>query len=74
MEPSHAREIMASNAASIAAIPWVELPDGTARGCLIEMAYAGADVSAFCATDGCWYVRLETAIETCAQWAARFCV
>lgn len=67
-------ERMAHNVASVADIPWETLPDGPARGCLLEMAYAGADVRAFRAADGDWYVRVEGRIESCAAWAARFCV
>ena len=66
--------IMARNVASVAAIPWEELPDGPARGCLLEMAYAGGDVGAFCTADGRWWVRLENKAELCAAWASRFCV
>ena len=66
--------IMARNVASVAAIPWEELPDGPARGCLIEMAYAGGDVGAFRAADGRWWVRLGSAAESCATWASRFCI
>jgi len=66
--------IMARNVASVAAIPWEELPDGPARGCLLEMAYAGGDVGAFRAADGRWWVRLGSETESCAAWAARFCV
>lgn len=65
---------LACNVASIAAIPWEELPDGPARGCLLEMAYAGGNVSAFPAPDGRWWVRLGSSVETCAAWASRFCV
>ncbi len=64
----------ASNVASFADIPWEALADGAARCCLLEMAYAGADVCAFCAADGGWYVRVAGRAETCAAWAARFCV
>ncbi|MDE3230824.1 MAG: hypothetical protein KGO05_13175 [Chloroflexota bacterium] len=63
---------MAHNVASVADIPWEALPDSAARGCLLEMAYKGADVCAFRAADGGWYVRIEGRIETCAAWAARF--
>lgn len=63
---------LARNVASIADIPWEELPDGAARGCLIEMAYAGADVGAFRAADGRWQVRVEGRVEPCAAWLARF--
>lgn len=66
--------IMARNVASVAAIPWEELPDGTARGCLLELAYAGGDVGAFRAADGHWWVRLGSEAESCAAWASRFCV
>lgn len=65
---------MAKNVASVANIPWEALPDGAARGCLLEMAYKGADVYAFRALDGDWYVCVEGRKETCDAWAARFCV
>lgn len=63
---------MACNVASVAAIPWEALGDGVARGCLLEMAYAGGDVGAVAAADGTWWVRLGSRRETCAAWAARF--
>lgn len=63
---------MARNAASIAGIPWEELPDGPARFCLLDMAYAGGDASAYQAADGRWWVRVGGRSETCAAWAARF--
>jgi hypothetical protein len=66
--------IIARNVASVAAIPWEELSDGPARGCLLEMAYAGGDVGAFCAADGRWWVLLGSGAESCAAWASRFCV
>ena len=66
--------IMARNVASVAAIPWEELPDGPARSCLLDMAYAGGDVGAFRAADGRWWVRLENKAESCAAWASRFCI
>jgi len=62
---------MACNVASIAAIPWEALCDGVARGCLLEMAYAGGDVGAV-AADGTWWVRLGSRLELCTAWAARF--
>lgn len=65
---------MARNVASVAAIPWEELSDGPARGCLLEMAYAGGDGGAFRAADGRWWVRLGSRTESCAAWASRFCV
>lgn len=65
---------LARNVASVAAIPWEELSDGPARGCLLEMAYAGGDVGAFRAADGRWWVRLGSGAESCAAWASRFCV
>ncbi|HEV2238820.1 MAG TPA: hypothetical protein VGR57_19330 [Ktedonobacterales bacterium] len=64
--------IMARNVASVVAIPWEELPDGPARGCLLEMAYAGGDVGTFRAADGHWWVRLGSRAESCAAWASRF--
>lgn len=68
------RAIMGRNVASVAAIPWEELPDGPARGCLLEMAYAGGDVGAFRAADGHWWVRPGGEAESCAAWASRFCI
>ena len=68
------RAIMARNVASVAAIPWEELPDGSARGCLLEMAYAGGDVGAFRAADGHYWIRLGSEAESCATWASRFCI
>lgn len=68
------RAMMARNVASVAAIPWEELPDGPARGCLLEMAYAGGDVGAFRAAEGHWWVRLGSEAESCAAWASRFCI
>ena len=65
---------LARNVASIADIPWEALPDGAARGCLLDMAYQGGDIRAFRAGDGDWNVRVEGRIESCAAWAARFCV
>lgn len=72
MDYSNAVVSMARNVASLADIPWEQLADGTARGCLMEMAYAGADVSAYCNEDGTWYIRLMGASMTCAEWAAKF--
>lgn len=66
--------IMARNVASVAAIPWEELPDGPARSCLLDLAYAGGDVGAFRAADGRWWVRLGSKAESCAAWASRFCI
>lgn len=63
---------MARNVTSIADVPWEELPFGAARGCLLEMAYAGADVGAFRGSDGHWQVRVEGHVESCAAWLARF--
>lgn len=65
---------MARNVASVADIPWEKLPDSAARGCLLEMAYLGADVCAYRALDGEWYVWVEGRTETCAAWTARFSV
>lgn len=65
---------MARNVASIAAIPWEALADGPARGCLLEMAYAGLDVSAFETRSGCWHIRMRGSELSCAEWAARFAV
>ena len=73
-EPMTSIAIMARNVASVAAIPWEELPEGPARGCLLEMAYAGGDVGAFSTPDGRWWVRLGSEVESCATWALRFCV
>jgi hypothetical protein len=65
---------IARNVASVAAIPWEELSEGPARGCLLEMAYAGGDVGAFRAADGRWWVRLGSGAESCTEWASRFCI
>ncbi|HEY7834793.1 MAG TPA: hypothetical protein VIG30_14565 [Ktedonobacterales bacterium] len=65
---------MARHVASVAAVPWEELPDAPARFCLLDMAYTGGDVGAFRAADGSWWVRLGSRTESCAAWAARFCV
>jgi hypothetical protein len=66
---------IACNVASIAAIPWEELPDGPARGLLLEMAYAGLRVNAYAPQDRtCWRVRVEGQEMTCAEWAAKFAV
>lgn len=72
--PAEAIAQMARTVASVADIPWDELPDGPARGCLLEMAYAGGDVGAFRAADGGWRVRLWSQAVPCAAWAAMFCV
>ena len=64
--------IMARNVASVAAVPWEDLPDGPARFCLLEMAYVGGDVGAFRGAEGRWWVRVESRTETCAAWVARF--
>lgn len=64
----------ARNVASVADVPWEELPYGPARGLLLEMAYAGLDVSAYVTCDGHWRVRLQTRDMTCAEWAAQFAV
>jgi hypothetical protein len=74
MDPLRDMTQVASNVASIAAIPWEELPDGPARGLLLEMAYAGLGVSACCCDQVCWYVRVEGQEMTCAEWAAKFAV
>ena len=63
---------LARNVASVAAVPWEELPDGPARGYLLEMAYLGGDVGALQTADGRWWVRLGSQMETCAAWRARF--
>ena len=63
---------MARNVASIAAIPWEALADGPARGCLLEMAYAGLSVGAFETREGCWRIRLQGNELSCAEWAAKF--
>lgn len=63
---------MARNVASIAAIPWEELADGPARGCLLEMAYAGLNVSAYETREGCWRIHLQQRELSCAEWAAKF--
>jgi hypothetical protein len=74
MEPLRDVAQLACNVASIAAIPWEELPDGPARGLLLEMAYAGLRVSASCCDQICWRVRVEGQDMTCAEWAAKFAV
>jgi len=74
MEPLHDMAQIACNVASIAAIPWEELPDGPARGLLLEMAYAGLCVSAYPNSQVCWRVRVEGQEMTCAEWAAKFAV
>ena len=65
---------MACNVASIAAIPWEDLPDGPARGLLLEMAYAGLGVSACPNDQAGWRVRIEEQEMACAEWAAKFAV
>jgi hypothetical protein len=74
MEPLRDMAQIAWNVASIAAIPWEELPDGPARGLLLEMAYAGLRVNSCCANEMCWRVRVEGQEMTCAEWAAKFSV
>ena len=74
MEPLRDMAQVACNVASIAAIPWEELPDGAARGLLLEMAYAGLHVSASCCDQIRWRVRVEGQEMTCAEWAAKFAV
>jgi len=74
MEPRYDACRMARNAASVAAVPWEELPDGAARGLLLEMAYAGLDVAARVDDDGRWRVRLGRREMTCAEWRAQFAV
>lgn len=71
-EATEAVTRMARAVASVADIPWDELPDGVARSCLLDMAYSGGDIDAFQAADGRWWVRLWGRTETCAAWAARF--
>jgi hypothetical protein len=66
--------LIARNVASIAAIPWEELPDGPARGLLLEMAYAGLRVSASCRDPECWWVYVAGQKMTCAEWAGKFSV
>jgi hypothetical protein len=65
---------VACNVASIAAIPWEELPDGPARGLLLEMAYAGLRVSVWRRDLACWWVSVEGQEMTCAEWARKFAV
>lgn len=65
---------MARNVASIADIPWEQLPDGAARGCLLDMAYVGGDVFAYRSPGGEWFIHLQRQVLTCAEWAARFCI
>ena len=74
MEPSDKLATMACHVASIAAIPWEELADGAARGCLLEMAYGGLRVLAYPGRDGRWRICLEGHEMTCAEWSARFAV
>ncbi|HEY7093565.1 MAG TPA: hypothetical protein VH393_10315 [Ktedonobacterales bacterium] len=74
MEPLRDMAQVACNVASIAAIPWEELPDGPARGLLLEMAYAGLRVSACCGDLARWWVRVEGQEMTCAEWAGKFVV
>jgi hypothetical protein len=38
------------------------------------MAYAGLRVSAYCANQVCWRVRIEGQEMTCAEWAGKFAV
>jgi hypothetical protein len=74
MEPLQDMAQIACNVASIAVIPWEELPDGPARGLLLEMAYAGLRVSACCHDPARWWVRVEGQELTCAEWAGKFAV
>jgi hypothetical protein len=74
MEPLQDMAQIACNVASIAVIPWEELPDGPARGLLLEMAYAGLRVSACCHDQARWWVRVEGQEMTCAEWAGKFAV
>lgn len=74
MEPLRDMAQVACNVASIAAIPWEDLPDGAARSCLLEMAYAGLRVSASCCDQIRWRVCVEGQEMTCAEWAAKFAV
>jgi hypothetical protein len=74
MEPLRDVTQIACNVASIAAIPWEELPDSPARGLLLEMAYAGLRVSAYCHDLACWWVRVEGQEMRCAEWAGKFAV
>jgi hypothetical protein len=74
MEPRENMAQVACNVASIAAIPWEELPDGPARGLLLEMAYAGLRVNACCRDLAHWWVSVEGQKMTCAEWAGKFAV
>jgi hypothetical protein len=74
MEPLRDMWQIACNVASIAALPWEELPDGPARGLLLEMAYAGLRVNAQCEDGVCWRLRVEGQEMSCAEWAAKFAV
>lgn len=74
MEPLRDVNQIACNVASIAALPWEELPDGPARGLLLEMAYAGLRVNARCDDEARWRLRVEGQEMTCAEWAAKFAV
>lgn len=74
MDARHEVCRMARNAASVVAVPWEELPDGAARGLLLEMAYAGLDVAARQSDEGCWRVRIGREEMSCAAWRAKFAV
>lgn len=65
---------LARNAASIAAVPWERLAYGPARCLLLEMAYAGLDVSTYITRDGEWRIRLQRQDMTAAEWAAKFAI
>jgi hypothetical protein len=73
MEPLRDMAQLASNVASIAAIPWEELSDSAARSCLLEMAYGGLCVSAYECVAG-WRLHIEGQEMTCAEWDAKFAV
>ena len=64
----------ARNTASIAAVPWEWLEYGPARCLLLEMAYAGVDVSAYATCEGEWRIRLQRQDMSCAEWRAKFAV
>lgn len=72
----HADDVsrVARNAASIAAVPWEWLAYGPARCLLLEMAYAGLDVSAYVSVEGEWRIHLECRDVSCAEWRAQFAV
>jgi hypothetical protein len=63
---------IASNVASIKALPSAELPDGPARRALLWQAQEGRDVYAYTSVVGRWFVWVAGKRYTPAEWAARF--